>query len=148
MNELNDALEGEALARKIADLCDEKKGFDIQILHMTPVLGMTDYFVLCSASSERQARIIAEHCDRTVKDMGGWRKPPMEGAHSGSSWICADFGDVVLHVFTETQRRHYNLDGIWGDVERVAWFAPQVPAQGQDTGAGDSQDSGSVYDSF
>ncbi|MDF1665154.1 MAG: ribosome silencing factor [Planctomycetota bacterium] len=96
-------LHGEDLARKIADLCFEKKGADIKILDMTRALGVTDFFVLCSATNERQCKVIAQYADHAVKTSGGYRSAPMEGL-SGSTWICGDFGDVILHVFSEDQR--------------------------------------------
>ena len=124
MTEEQEPLHGAELARKIADLCYEKKGADIQILDMSQALGVTDFFVLCSSTNERQCRIIARHADHAVKTMGGYRSAPMEGL-SESTWICGDFGDVILHVFTEDQRRYYDLDNKWGDAARVSWEAPQ-----------------------
>lgn len=117
-------LHGEELARRIADLCFEKKGADIKILDMTRALGVTDFFVLCSATNERQCRVIAQHADQAVKDSGGYRSAPMEGL-SGSTWICGDFGDVILHVFSEDQRQYYDLDNKWGDVDRLSWEPPK-----------------------
>jgi ribosome-associated protein len=128
-------LEGAELARKIADLCYEKKALDIQILDMAEALGVTDFFVICSGTNERQCRVIAQNADHAVKAMGGYRSAPMEGV-SGSTWICGDFGDVILHVFTEDQRRYYDLENVWGDVDRLSWepsksFAAQVLEQGK-----------------
>lgn len=120
-------LHGADLARRIADLCDEKKAQDIEILDMSRALGVTDYFVICSGTNARQCRIIAEHCDQHVKDSGGFRQAPMEGKGEGS-WICADFGDVVLHVFLEETRRFYDLENKWGDAPRLEW-APAVPVE-------------------
>lgn len=116
-------LEGAALAKFVADRCAEKRGRDVAILDMTRALGLTDYFVLCSANSDRQARIIARFCDEQIKALGAWRAPPLEGFNTGN-WICADFGEVMLHVFTADQRDFYDLDHIWGDVPRIAWEAP------------------------
>lgn len=124
MTEEKEPLHGAELARKIADLCFEKKGADIQILDMTRALGVTDFFVICSGTNERQCRVIAQHADHAVKTMGGYRTAPMEGLQ-GSAWICGDFGDVILHVFTEEQRRYYDLENKWGDVERLTWEAPK-----------------------
>ena len=124
MTEEQQPLKNAELARKIADLCFEKKSLDIQILDMSEALGVTDYFVLCSATNERQCRIIAQHADQAVKAMGGYRSAPMEGL-SESTWICGDFGDVILHVFTEAQRRYYDLENVWGDVDRLSWEAPK-----------------------
>ena len=110
------------LARFIADRCAEKKALDIRILDMSGALALADYFVICSALSERQCRVIAQHCDQAMKSIDHYRAPPMEGVNTGN-WICADFGEIILHVFTEDQRVFYDLEDKWGDVPRLEWQA-------------------------
>lgn len=125
-------LHDEALARRIADVCWEKKAEDIVVIDMSDALGVFDYFVIASATAPRHARMIAEACEEAVKEFDGYRMAPMEGASEGQ-WICADFGDVVLHVFVEETRRYYDLEHTWGDAPRLDWEPPKGGKQ--DVGA-------------
>ena len=71
---------------------------------------MADYFVLSTASSDRQARAIA---DAIVEKLGPALS--VEGLRDARSWILMDYGDVVFHVFQEEARRFYALERLWGD---------------------------------
>ena len=115
-------LHGAVLARSLADRCYEKKGDRVVILDVREALGVTDFFVVCSAQSERQCKVIAQHCDQSIKAQKGYRVAPMEGARAGEGgWICGDFGDVILHVFVQELRDFYDLENNWGDVPRLDW---------------------------
>lgn len=92
------------------------------MLHVEPLTSLADYFVLCSGESDRQVRAIADAIDGTLSKAGS---PPlsMEGG-STSKWIVMDFGDVVVHIFSQTVRDHYGLDKLWADAKRV-----RIPAE-------------------
>ena len=84
---------------------------------------MADYFVLSTASSDRQARAIA---DAIVEKLGPANS--VEGMES-ARWILMDYGDVVFHVFQEEARRFYALERLWGDApnETGVFGAPTTP---------------------
>ena len=46
---------------------------------------------------------------------------------TGSEWVCGDFGEVVLHLFTAEAREYYDLEALWADAEKISW-SPAVPA--------------------
>ena len=96
----------------------EKKARDVVVLDVEGRVSYCDHLVLCTATSARQVRALAEHISRTLKPLG---KRPMgtEGVQTGK-WALVDLGDVVLHIFDEESRQHYDLDGLWIDVPRVA----------------------------
>lgn len=127
MSDAAEALQGEDLAYFVADCCDEKKAEDITILDVSDALGVTEFFVICSVNNPRQARVVAQHCEQSIKQMGGWRNTPLEGLSTGN-WVCADFSDVILHVFLEETRTYYDLESHWGDVPRLEWS----PSEGSD----------------
>lgn len=86
---------------------------------MRPITSIADYFVICSSSNERQARAITEDLREQLKKMD--RRPlGIEGAGDGK-WILQDLGDVVVHIFHESQREFYDLDGLWADAKKVNW---------------------------
>jgi ribosome-associated protein len=108
--------DAQALALAVAAAADSKKALDISILEVTELLGITDYFVISTATSRKHAQVVAEHCRDTAIEHGA-RVRPIQGL--GASWVCADLGDVVLHVFTDDARKHYDLDELWADAPRL-----------------------------
>ncbi|HMR40063.1 MAG TPA: ribosome silencing factor [Ignavibacteria bacterium] len=103
------------LAAKIADLMLEKKGSGIIIMDLRKLTNVTDFFVICSASSDIQVKSIADHVKLETKkeDEISWHN---EG-YTSLSWILLDYVNVVAHVFKDDLRKFYNLEGLWADAE-------------------------------
>ena len=110
---------GRPVALELAKICTEFRGRDVAVLDLSAVTPVFDYFVLATGSSRRQMVALAEEADVRMK-RAGTRKLGGEG-DGGGAWILRDYGDVVLHVFTEESRDLYDLDGLWGDAGRVDW---------------------------
>jgi len=109
------ASESENLANFISELAIEKKATDIKILDLRKLTPMTDFFIVCSASSDVQVKAIADYIIGEAKKAG--QRPWHNEGYSNRSWILLDFVDVVVHVFLNETRRFYNLEGLWGDAE-------------------------------
>ena len=107
------------LARRIAALAQEKLAQDVVILDMRPVCTYTDFFVICTGQNARQTKAIHDEVHARLKKDGRTLPRSVEGQRE-SSWIVADYLDVVLHVFTPETRRYYRLEELWGDVPSVA----------------------------
>lgn len=107
------------LAKLCARVADETRGRDIRILDLTEVTPIFDYFVICTGNSRRQMHAVAEEVDRAMKGRGSQRLG-IEG-YDASAWILQDYGDVVLHVFTDETRETYDLEGLWADAKVVDW---------------------------
>jgi len=103
-------------ARRVAKVCEEFRGRDTVILDMTQVSALFDYFVITSANSRRQMHAIAETCDDALEEIGTDR---LSREGYDSEWICQDYGDVVLHVFSPDAREIYDLENLWGDTTQV-----------------------------
>lgn len=101
------------VARAAAQAAADKKATDIRILDIGDLLGITDYFVLCSAGNERQLRTIAEEVTMSLKQRGTTPRRREGGPETG--WMLLDFGIVVVHAFTEEQREFYDLERLWSD---------------------------------
>ncbi len=76
-----------------------------------------DYFVICSASSQRRAGAIAELIEETF-DQHGLLLKSSEGKREGM-WILLDYSDIVIHIFFKDVRDYYALDRLWADAKRV-----------------------------
>jgi ribosome-associated protein len=107
--------ESEKLAKYIADLIIQKKGEDIKIMDLRKLTGVTDFFVICSASSDVQNKAIADFIIGETKKLG--QRPWHNEGYGNLSWVLIDFVDVVVHIFLNETRRFYNLEGLWGDAE-------------------------------
>ncbi len=108
-------------ARRAAAVASELKAEDIHILDMRELVTYTDFLVICSGRSGRQARRISEEIGLKLKTELGLRPDGVEGDASGE-WILMDYLDFIVHVFTPEKREFYRLDVLWKEapVETVA----------------------------
>lgn len=99
------------MAHKIIDLVEEKQAEDIVLLDLRQVSLIADYFVICSASTERQTKAIVDSLAEDLKKDGA-RPLHVEG-NTDSGWVLIDYGDVIVHVFAPAQRSFYQLEDLW-----------------------------------
>lgn len=117
-------------AKKLALLCrefaDNKKAEDIVVLDVHKVSSVTDYFVICSGSSEPHLRaIVAELESRLWKEHG--LRPRAEDGGRGGRWVVMDFFDVIVHVMHPDLRKQYDLESLWSDAAPVRVSRPRKP---------------------
>ena len=108
------------LAKIAAQACDDKQGTEIVVLPVGDVLAVTEYFVVTSAQSGRQVRAIADNVLENVRILTDRSPLRTEGARE-QQWVLIDYGDVVVHVFAEEQRRFYEIERLYRDVIPVEW---------------------------
>jgi ribosome-associated protein len=96
----------------------DKKAFHLDVLAVGALTSIADYFILASASNERQAAAIADAIEEQLKKELGVRPLLVEGTTPGR-WILMDYGDFIVHIFTEDVRRFYGLERLWGDAPNV-----------------------------
>ncbi len=106
------------LAQTIAAYADDKKAIDIVALDLRGVLDYTDFFVICSGNTERQAKAIHDGIHLGMKNDHGLLPRRVEGLGE-ASWVLMDYLDVVVHVFTPMVRDFYCLERLWGEVPAV-----------------------------
>ena len=110
-------LAADDLAQAAAQLAWEKKASDILLLDVRGLCSYADFFIISSAPSERQAAAIARSVDDGLR-RGGVKPLSVEGLKQGN-WALLDFGDIVVHVFLDTARDYYDLEGFWTDAKKV-----------------------------
>lgn len=96
----------------------DKKAFDLDVLAVAELTSIADYFVLCSSSNERQAQAIADNVLSRLQEEMRVKPLLVEGTSPGR-WVLLDFGDFIVHIFTEDCRRFYGLERLWGDAPNV-----------------------------
>jgi ribosome-associated protein len=102
-----------ALARRIVDLASDKKASDIVLLEIGQLTTLADYFVICSAQSERQLGAIADGVAEGLREEG--MRPIGREGSSGAHWLLIDYGSVILHVMGTPERDFYQLERLWAD---------------------------------
>lgn len=96
----------------------ERKAKDLTLLKVKDFSSLSDYFIICSGSSDRQVRAIADSIEKRLKE-SGIIPLGIEGKQSGG-WVLMDYGDVVVHIFYEPVRKFYNIERLWSDAPRMA----------------------------
>jgi ribosome-associated protein len=96
----------------------DKKAFELDVLNVTGLTSIADYFLMCSATSERQAVAIADSVVDKLREEDRVKPRLIEGTTPGR-WILLDYGDFIFHIFTEDCRRFYGLERLWGDAPNV-----------------------------
>ena len=81
------------------------------MLDIHALTSIADYFVICTAGSSRQTSAIADAIFDTLADAGV--KPLHSEGIGVSGWVLLDFGDVIIHIFTEAERDYYSLEELW-----------------------------------
>lgn len=97
----------------IKEKLEETKAKDVVVLDVRKISSVTDYVIIATASSDRQARAIADY----LREQAG--KPfSMEGEDEGR-WILLDYIDAVVHIFQDDLRKYYDLEGMWLSAKRL-----------------------------
>ncbi len=108
-------MHGEELIGAIAGYAADKKAIDVVELDLRGVLGYTDYFLVCSGNTGRQAKAIQDGIHEGLKHDHELLPRRIEGSAQGG-WILMDYLDVVVHIFTPETREFYRLEQLWGEV--------------------------------
>lgn len=100
----------------------DKKAEDVRILDLRGITLIADYFVIASGRNVQQVQAITDHVRDRLEERGA-RPRGIEGYAAGR-WVLVDYGDVVVHVFLDAERRYYGLERVWGDAPELALEAP------------------------
>ncbi len=124
---MTQTLSAESLSLQIAEAASDKKAEDITILDLRGVSTFTDFFVLCSGTSEPHLKAIGSEIRSQMREKWGQRPTFSEGLPA-SHWVVLDYADVLVHIFTAEKRAFYALESLWGDAKRVAYPPAPAPA--------------------
>lgn len=104
------------LAKKACRIAESKKGDEVLLLDLRKLSSVTDFFVICSSRSIIGVKAIAEEILLRLKEEDVVAHH-VEGLIEGT-WVLADYGDVVVHIFLDNIRKYYDLESLWGDAPR------------------------------
>lgn len=112
-------MEGKKLAKEIVDLLEDKKGEDIVCFDIGKHSTIADYFIIATGLVDTHVKALAENMSVELK-----KRETYPLAHEGGeqgSWICVDYGDVIVHIMRSQERNFYNLESIWGGCPKVSF---------------------------
>ena len=92
---------------------EDKKAEDIVLIDLRGIAIFTDYFVICSGTSDRMLKSLVRAANDAMAKTGNTKGKPIGSASNG--WIAVDYDDIVLHVFSPQQRTYYQLEELWSN---------------------------------
>lgn len=101
-----------------AEAAASRKALQMTAIDIRKIASFADYFLVCSGTSTRQVQAIADEVMERLKKERSSRPLHIEGYDAGT-WILLDYGDLIVHVFTEEAREFYQLERLWRDADRV-----------------------------
>ncbi len=109
--------ESAPLARQIAQIAWDSRATNIVVLDISQLTSIADAFVICSTDNVRQLGALYNTLTTKLRE-SGVRDRRTEGV-AEAGWILMDYGDVIVHLFTDAQRAFYQIDGLWGDAPKL-----------------------------
>jgi ribosome-associated protein len=117
------------VAAAAARAASAKQADRIVALDVHELIVITDYFVICSASTQRQLKTVIDAVEDRLREDLGVRPIRREG-EADAGWWLLDYVDVVVHVFGTEERDYYDLERLWRDAPRLSWEEPPEAASG------------------
>ncbi|HPD64603.1 MAG TPA: ribosome silencing factor [Bacteroidia bacterium] len=115
MTEKREATSLEQLKNTIIQAIQDKKGNNIVSIDLRNLKNpITDFFIICHGTSDRQVEAIAENIEKEVF-LKNKEKPFIREGYQNKEWILIDYFDVIVHVFLEEKRTFFDLESLWGD---------------------------------
>ena len=101
-----------------AGAASDRKAQEMVALDIRKIASFAEFFLICSGGSTRQVQAIADEVMEKLREARDARPLHTEG-YETATWILLDYGDLIVHVFTEDSRQFYQLERLWRDAERV-----------------------------
>ena len=101
---------------------ESKKATDIKVLDLTGITSFADYFVICTGANQRQIQAVADEVGLQLKQQAHELALSLEG-YTQAEWVLADYGDLLVHIFSPKAREYYDLERLWRSAKTV-----EIPA--------------------
>jgi ribosome-associated protein len=102
---------------------EAKKATDITVLNLTGITSFADYFVICTGANQRQVQAISDEVNLQMKRQASELPISVEG-YTQAEWVLADYGDLLVHIFSPKARDYYSLERLWRGAKPV-----EIPAE-------------------
>jgi len=105
------------MANQSVEILKDKKAKEIKLLDIHEISTIADYFVIATGTSTTQVQAMADELDEKM-GLLGYKLHHKEGFRNGR-WVLLDFGNIVIHLFHDEERKFYNLERIWVDAKSI-----------------------------
>ena len=99
------------------EAAESKKAADIRVLDLRQITSFTDCFVICSVANPRQGQAVCDEVEKQLKATG--ERPVSIEGYDQADWILMDYSDFLVHIFSESARKYYDLERLWRGAESV-----------------------------
>ncbi|OEU72861.1 MAG: ribosome silencing factor [Desulfuromonadales bacterium C00003107] len=96
----------------------DKKALNVRLLDVRKISSLTDYLLIVSGRSDRQVQAVADSIHLGLKKEHATMPLAIEGMKEGR-WVLIDYGDVMVHIFQDSVREFYDLDGLWSEAAEL-----------------------------
>ena len=104
------------LSKAITELMLNKKATEIQIINVSKLTSLTDYFIICSSDSEPKTKAIMNHIKDEVHEKYDIKPLHLEGIEN-LEWVLLDYVSIVVNIFSKEKREYYNIERLWADAK-------------------------------
>ncbi len=101
------------MALAAIDAMQDKKAENIQIIDISEISPLADYFLIANGTNRNQVQAIADNVEELLGRLG-YERRPVEG-YDSANWILLDYKDIIIHIFDQESRNYYDLERIWRD---------------------------------
>jgi len=122
------------LAIAAARAADDKQALDVVVLEVAEIMTICDSFVIASGRTSRQVKAIVDEIEEQLFLLHDRKPRAVEGLES-RTWVLMDYGDVIVHVFVETDRQYYRLERLYSDAPQVEWRDADHPVPSPEASA-------------
>lgn len=105
------------LVKQIANILNDKKANNIEIIKISDITIISDYFIIASANNSTHVKSLVDEVELKMKSFG--QLPIRVEGYDSGNWIILDYSDVIVHIFYEDTREHYNLEKLWSDGHKI-----------------------------
>ena len=102
------------LSERIVDILEDRKARDVVVIDIAEVTVIADFFVICSGTSTTHIKAITDEVEKRLEDDHQLRFKRREG-YSSAKWVLLDYGDVIVHIFNDEDRKFYDIERLWAD---------------------------------
>lgn len=103
--------------KRIAQALYDKKAENIDILDISELTSLGDYFIICTCNSTTQVKACIDEAEEKMAEVG--ILPSHKEGYAGGTWVLMDFGDIIVHVMQRETRDFYALEKLWDDAKRI-----------------------------
>ncbi len=97
---------------------ESKKAADTQVLDLRGITSFADFFVIATGANPRQVQAISDEVGLQLKQQAGELPFSIEG-YNQAEWVLADYGDLLVHIFSPKAREYYSLERLWRSAKTV-----------------------------